>query len=79
MGRTRRLIGLDIGSNCVKAIELTQAGSETVLTGYGQAEDVRQAIAAGFDAHATKPVNVDQLLALLELRAEPLTGARRPG
>jgi two-component system, sensor histidine kinase len=49
------------------------------LTGYGQAEDVRQAIAAGFDAHATKPVNVDQLLALLELRAEPLTGARRPG
>jgi PAS domain S-box-containing protein len=49
------------------------------LTGYGQAEDVRQAITAGFDAHATKPVNVDQLLALLELRREPLTGARPPG
>jgi CheY-like chemotaxis protein len=49
------------------------------LTGYGQAEDVRQARTAGFDAHATKPVNIDQLLALLELRDEPLTGARPPG
>ena len=49
------------------------------LTGYGQAEDVRQAITAGFDAHLTKPVNIDQLLALLEARDEPLTGARPPG
>jgi PAS domain S-box-containing protein len=49
------------------------------LTGYGQADDVRQAITAGFDAHATKPVNADQLLALLEARGEPLTGARPPG
>jgi CheY-like chemotaxis protein len=48
------------------------------LTGYGQAEDVRQAIAAGFDAHVTKPVNLDQLMALLAGRDEPLTGAR-PG
>jgi len=35
------------------------------LTGYGQADDVRQAIAAGFDAHLTKPINLDQLMALL--------------
>jgi signal transduction histidine kinase/ActR/RegA family two-component response regulator len=48
------------------------------LSGYGQAEDVRQAIAAGFDAHVTKPVNLDQLLAMLEFRDEPLTGARPP-
>jgi type IV pilus assembly protein PilM len=40
--RQRRLIGLDIGSNCVKAIELTQSGSETVVTGYGQAEMVSE-------------------------------------
>jgi len=46
------------------------------VTGYGQAEDVQQAITAGFDAHVTKPVNLDQLLALLETRDEPLTGAR---
>ena len=35
------------------------------LTGYGQAEDVRQAIKAGFDAHLTKPINLDQLMTLL--------------
>ena len=35
------------------------------LTGYGQAEDMRRAMSAGFDAHLTKPVNLDQLMALL--------------
>ena len=49
------------------------------LTGYGQAEDVRQAVAAGFDAHVTKPVNLDQLIAALAARDEPLTGARSGG
>jgi CheY-like chemotaxis protein len=56
------------------------AGTRLIaLTGYGQAEDVRQAIAAGFDAHVTKPVNLDQLMTLLAARDEPLTGARPPG
>jgi CheY-like chemotaxis protein len=35
------------------------------LTGYGQPEDVRSALAAGFEAHLTKPINLDQLLDLL--------------
>src|SRR2546428_837778 len=35
------------------------------LTGYGQAEDMRQALEAGFEAHLTKPVNLEQLIALL--------------
>jgi signal transduction histidine kinase len=35
------------------------------LTGYGQAEDMRRAASAGFDAHLTKPVNLDQLMSLL--------------
>jgi PAS domain S-box-containing protein len=35
------------------------------LTGYGQPEDVRTALDAGFEAHLTKPINLDQLLALL--------------
>jgi signal transduction histidine kinase len=35
------------------------------LTGYGQAEDIQHALEAGFEAHLTKPINVDQLLALL--------------
>ncbi len=52
--RTRRLIGLDIGSNCVKAIELTQAGSETVLTGYGQAEMVSEGSKADAVVQACK-------------------------
>ena len=35
------------------------------LTGYGQPEDIQHALEAGFDAHLTKPINLDQLLALL--------------
>ncbi len=35
------------------------------LTGYGRAEDHHRALEAGFDAHLTKPVNLDELLALL--------------
>ncbi|GAC1486707.1 MAG: hypothetical protein NVS1B1_02020 [Candidatus Limnocylindrales bacterium] len=35
------------------------------LTGYGQPEDVQRALAAGFDAHVTKPVEFDRLLAIL--------------
>jgi len=31
------------------------------LTGYGQAEDKQKALAAGFDEHLTKPVDVDTL------------------
>jgi PAS domain S-box-containing protein len=35
------------------------------LTGYGQEEDRRRALAAGFDHHLTKPVEPDALAALL--------------
>jgi PAS domain S-box-containing protein len=35
------------------------------LTGWGQDADRRKSVAAGFDHHLTKPVNVQQLLALL--------------
>jgi signal transduction histidine kinase/ActR/RegA family two-component response regulator len=78
----------DIGLPDIDGLEVARrlrastplAGTRLIaLTGYGQAEDVRQAIAAGFDAHVTKPVNLDQLLALLAVRDEPLTGARPPG
>jgi type IV pilus assembly protein PilM len=34
--KQRSLIGLDIGTNCVKAVELTQNGRELVLSAYGQ-------------------------------------------
>jgi signal transduction histidine kinase/ActR/RegA family two-component response regulator len=35
------------------------------LTGYGQPDDRRQAMEAGFDAHLVKPVNPDALLATI--------------
>jgi CheY-like chemotaxis protein len=38
------------------------------LTGYGLLEDRERALAAGFDAHVVKPVDLDKLRAIL---AEP--------
>ncbi len=35
------------------------------FTGYGAAEDQQRAAQAGFDAHLTKPVEIDKLLAVL--------------
>jgi len=35
------------------------------FTGYGGAEDIARAKAAGFDAHLVKPVEIDHLLAAL--------------
>jgi signal transduction histidine kinase/ActR/RegA family two-component response regulator len=88
-GRVRPDVVLcDIGLPDIDGMEVARrlraqaglAGTRLIaLTGFGQAEDVRQAIAAGFDAHVTKPVNLDQLMALLAARDEPLTGARPPG
>ena len=78
----------DIGLPDINGMEVARrlraggalAGTRLIaLTGYGQADDVRQAIAAGFDAHVTKPVILDQLMALLAARDEPLTGARPAG
>ncbi len=36
------------------------------LTGYGQPEDRRSALAAGFDVHLTKPVELEALAAVIE-------------
>ena len=43
------------------------------MTGYGQAEDRRRALAAGFDAHVVKPVDPDLLTRLI---AQPNEGDR---
>lgn len=40
------------------------------LTGYGQAEDHMRALAAGFDHHLVKPVDVEALLRLIGARRE---------
>jgi CheY-like chemotaxis protein len=39
----------------------TRAIRLVAVTGYGQAEDRRRALAAGFDLHVTKPVNASML------------------
>ena len=44
------------------------------LSGYGMEEDVRNARAAGFDAHLVKPVSFDRLRALLDQIAAGQTG-----
>jgi CheY-like chemotaxis protein len=40
------------------------------LTGYGQPEDQRSALAAGFDVHLTKPVELERIAAVID-RAGP--------
>jgi CheY-like chemotaxis protein len=43
------------------------------MTGYGQHSDRERTRAAGFDAHLTKPVSLDQLLALIRRAAQLLS------
>ncbi|HWB33780.1 MAG TPA: ATP-binding protein [Candidatus Paceibacterota bacterium] len=40
-------------------------GALLALTGYGQQEDKDRALEAGFDAHLTKPVGIDELVAAI--------------
>lgn len=50
------------------------------LTGYGQDEDHRRSMEAGFDYHVTKPVDATALFRLLSSasgRLEPLAGTTR--
>lgn len=45
------------------------AGMQLIaITGWGQDEDRRRALAAGFDAHVTKPADLGVLLTLMETR-----------
>ena len=64
---------LDIGMPGMDGYELAvqirhlyrQRVSLIAMTGYGQPEDVRRAMDAGFDAHLIKPADLDSLNALL--------------
>jgi CheY-like chemotaxis protein len=40
-------------------------GGLIAVTGYGQHNDVRQALEAGFDSHLTKPVAPQELLQVI--------------
>ena len=67
---------VDIGLRGMDGYEVARrlrlAFADTILlvavTGYGQAEDIDQSRAAGFDAHVTKPIADGELLRILRTR-----------
>ncbi|MDX1653792.1 MAG: response regulator, partial [Candidatus Competibacteraceae bacterium] len=60
------------GYSVARALEEQQIRPQLLvaLTGYGQKEDVRRAMVAGFDRHLLKPVTLETLAEVLE---EPMT------
>ncbi|HVZ75921.1 MAG TPA: ATP-binding protein [Candidatus Paceibacterota bacterium] len=68
--RKPRVIVLDIGLPDTDGYTLARilrvqdnfTGVLIALTGYGQQEDKQRALEAGFDAHLTKPVGIDELV-----------------
>jgi two-component system CheB/CheR fusion protein len=65
---------LDIGLPDINGYEVARriralvgpgAGRIVALTGYGQPEDRRRALDAGFDEHCVKPIDPETLLKLL--------------
>jgi signal transduction histidine kinase/ActR/RegA family two-component response regulator len=77
---------VDIGLPLIDGFEVARRvraaiGSETfllALTGYGQPEDRARAAAAGFDAHLTKPVDLDALERMLATLTADGRPPRRP-
>ena len=74
---------LDVGLPGMDGYELARAirakcGDQPYLvaaTGYGQPDDRRRAIEAGFDLHLVKPVSIDDLTRIFD---EQLTRTSRP-
>ncbi|MBU2103892.1 response regulator [Patescibacteria group bacterium] len=62
-------IGMPDMDGHATVVAIRAAGHEfpaIALTGYGQQEDIDKALAAGFTAHLTKPVGVEEIRASLE-------------
>jgi two-component system CheB/CheR fusion protein len=79
---------IDIGLPGMNGYELAQAirGEATLariilvaLTGYGRSEDKAQALAAGFDYHLVKPVDLQALGDLVARPAEGRSSISTPG
>lgn len=72
------IVVLDIGLPVMDGYELaerfvaSQPRPRTLiaLTGYGQSQDRARALAAGFDEHFVKPVELDRLLAFMQEHAD---------
>jgi CheY-like chemotaxis protein len=52
----------------LRALPETAAARIVATTGYGREEDRARCLAAGFDAHLTKPINPSALADLLARR-----------
>jgi PAS domain S-box-containing protein len=50
------------GFQLIQALNATHRVPSIALSGFGRDEDVRRSRAAGFDAHLTKPIAVEQLM-----------------
>jgi CheY-like chemotaxis protein len=50
---------------CLDSEVWAKLSREVALTGYGQPDDRRRAVEAGFDAHVVKPVDPDELSRIL--------------
>ena len=62
-------IGMPDMDGHATVVAMRAAGHELpaiALTGFGQQEDIDRALAAGFTAHLTKPVGVEELKTALE-------------
>ncbi|HEY0962906.1 MAG TPA: ATP-binding protein [Pseudomonadales bacterium] len=57
-------------ARCIRAEDRSHAPRLIALTGWGQAQDIRNTRAAGFDHHLTKPVDIAELVALLRTAEE---------
>ncbi len=66
-------IGLPDGSGCELAERLRkiQPIPAIALSGFGMDTDIHRSLAAGFSAHLTKPVNLDQLQKVITELTEP--------
>ena len=57
--------GYDIAQH-LRTAPATHAVGLIALTGYGQEEDRHSALAAGFDFHLVKPVDINRLLEVID-------------
>ena len=64
--------GYEVASR-LRADPQVESALIVALTGYGQEDDRQRALAAGFDHHLTKPVDLDALRELLSRSAERCT------
>ena len=69
-GRSGHDLARDLRARLGQSVRLV------AVTGYGQPEDRARAEAAGFDAHLVKPVEFEELKAVIERLATPRPLAR---